>query len=80
MKVDYKLTVEQDEWSGGFDWYCINLMPHPVDLTGRERSTLWRIKVDAVRNFGAKHVNYKLFFNTEEMREKFLVWMKLKWT
>lgn len=62
------------------DQYCIDLNPRQeFILDGRHRAEIWKITGDAIRNFGATSIGYRIFFKTAQDRSKFKTWMELKW-
>ena len=62
------------------DEYCVDLSPYPVDRTEEERAKLWQISVDAIDNFNADSLGSRLFFKSDDDRQKFLTWYTLRWT
>ena len=61
------------------DEYCVDLSPYPVDRTEEERAKLWQISVDAIDNFNADSLGSRLFFKSDDDRQKFLTWYTLRW-
>ena len=66
------------------DEYCVELDPVAVDRTEAEsaarRDKLYQISSDATANFDADALGSRLFFKSDEAREKFLTWYVLRWT
>ena len=74
------------------DEYCVDLDPggylgvyaayttiHNVEME-LQRAKVYQISSDATANFNADALGSRLFFKSDEAREKFLTWYVLRWT
>jgi hypothetical protein len=75
------MTYECVNDPGVIDFYCVDLdTPQYTAWTIDEQNALWAIRNDALKQFNAEYVGYRLFFRTKEQQQKFLTWYELRWS
>lgn len=73
------MTYECVNDPGVIDFYCVDLDTSRWPWTIDEQNALWAIRNDALKQFNAEYVGYRLFFRTKEQQQKFLTWYALRW-